>query len=876
MKWRLFRRISLRRSDRERGRLDAAIDWLLIGLLVFMPLAFGAVEPWSEMVVCLAAAAMSVCLVLKYCLSDGFRMVWTWLYVPILLFLALVAFQLVPLPNRVANWFSPQTVTTQSSLLADLKQDWSLDSTTLSFYPHATKHDLRLALVAATVFVVAVNFYRHRRQIRRLLSAIAAIGCGFAVLALLQVVTDATMIYWTVETPNAGVVTSGSFVNRSHYCHFINLSMGAALAVLLFRLEEARRRRRRSSSHGVAKKRFRLPSFSWLMLVLLLGGVTVFTSLSRNGVISLVVSATFTGIMLARRSRLERRGWLLVILVLVAFAGSLFAGFDALYERFAKIQQKSESGRWEMTLCTLDAWRHYPVWGTGLGTHEFVFPMFDTATNPALAAYADNDYAQMLEEAGLVGMSLVGAFLFGFWWRYGQLIRKGTRSVAMAAFGLGFGLLAVMIHSTTDFGQHVPANFCLSAIACGLMVAIARIEHRSDGAGRSRNSQRKVRRARRLVGATALIGLALLWSWVLWEANASRIGERHWAQALGAESRIRQWNWQAMDEDYVDLIGSAAAAARCEPDNVKPRYYTNLYRWYSISRVVDPDTGRIILRPESVRFAERIAAELSQARILCPTFGPLYTVEGQLRLFFLGQSRGADLIRRAYQLVPADALTCFMAGVVAARDGQLEDATTRFKRAVELNGSYYPEIMHVYSDELNRPDLARNLARDELAGDKLTGEEEQLAGDEASIAKRAEAKLVRNKCGRLLALATMLSASEMNASLAEDIRQEIAAMLREQAESGYVAADELATLADITREHTDYAGAADYYRRAVALNYSRVDWRLALAKILAHMGETEEAAHQAHVCLRLSPGMDEATKLIQELSVRPKTDSPPE
>jgi len=872
MKLRLFQTIARWWSDRDRGRLDSTIEWLLIGLLGFMPLAFGAVEPWSEMVTCLMVAAMSVCLALKYTLSDSFRMVWTWLYVPILLFLALVVFQLIPLPNYLATWFSSQTVTTKGSFLADLQEDGSLDSTTLSFYPYATKHGLRLALVAAAVFVVVVNVYRERRQIRRLLWAIAAIGFVFAVLALLQVMTGATMIYWTVATPGQGAVTSGSFVNHSHYAQFMNLSMGAALALLLFRLEETRRRRKQSTSSDGAKKFFRLPSFSWLMLMLVLGGVTIFTSLSRNGVLSLVIAATFTGIMLALKSKLRRRGWLLVIIPFIVFAVSLFAGFDALYERLATLQQVDirEYGRWELTLGTLDAWRHYPVWGTGLGTHEVVFPMFDTATTPALAAHADNDYAQMLEETGLIGMGLVGIFLFGFWWRYGQLIRKGTRSVAMAAFGLGFGLLAVMIQSTTDFGQHLPANFCLSAIACGLLVAIARIDRRTNGGGGGRDSRQKVRRGRWLIGITTLIGLALLWSWVLWDMNVSRMGDRYWAQAMSAESRIRQWNWQAMDEDYAQLIGSAAAAAECEPENVKYRYYANIYRWHSISRVVDPNTGQIVLRPESLRFAERIAAELSQARILCPTYGPVYTAEGQLRLLFLGQARGADLIHKAYLLLPNDAFTCFLAGVVAAREGQLEDATARFKRATELDGSYYREIMRIFSTELNRPDLARNLARDELAGDKLGVEE--LAKDKDTQADRAEAKLARNKCWRLLALAAMLSTTEENASLAEEIRQEAIPILRKQCESEYATANELATLAGISRNDKDYAGAADCYRRALVLNCDQVDWRLAFAYTLAELGETEEASHQAHMCLRIRPGMDGARNFIRKLSVRPKTD----
>ena len=128
------------------------------------------------------------------------------------------------------------------------------------------------------------------------------------------------------------------------------------------------------------------------------------------------------------------------------------------------------------------------------------------------------------------------------------------------------------------------------------------------------------------------------------------------------DSRVRQWNWQATDEDYKDLIANTAAAAAAEPDNVKPRYWLNFYRWHSITRVVDAKTGQVVWRPEHEGFASRIADELAQARALCPTFGPLCSFEGQLRLLFLGQDRGADLIRKGYELVPNDASNVFPGG----------------------------------------------------------------------------------------------------------------------------------------------------------------------------------------------------------------------
>ena len=43
-------------------------------------------------------------------------------------------------------------------------------------------------------------------------------------------------IYWLVPAPE-GAARSGPFVNHSHYAQYVNLSMGAALGLVLLRLQ---------------------------------------------------------------------------------------------------------------------------------------------------------------------------------------------------------------------------------------------------------------------------------------------------------------------------------------------------------------------------------------------------------------------------------------------------------------------------------------------------------------------------------------------------------------------------------------------------------------------------------------------------------------
>src|SRR5258707_7306784 len=94
-------------------RWDWAITSLLAGLMVFMPAAFGAVEAWSELVVVLGAAALSLCLVARLGLDREFRLARTWLYVPLGLFVFLVGLQMVAVPAGILGAIAPCDVATQ-------------------------------------------------------------------------------------------------------------------------------------------------------------------------------------------------------------------------------------------------------------------------------------------------------------------------------------------------------------------------------------------------------------------------------------------------------------------------------------------------------------------------------------------------------------------------------------------------------------------------------------------------------------------------------------------------------------------------------------------------------------------------------------------
>lgn len=103
--------------------------------------------------------------------------------------------------------------------------------------------------------------------------------------------------------------------------------------------------------------------------------------------------------------------------------------------------------------------------------------------------------------------------------------------------------------------------------------------------------------------------------------------------------------------------------------------------------------------------------------------------------------------------------------------------------------------------------------------------------------------------------------------LADQARAEVARLLEEKCVQPDAPASAVASLAGVYYREQNYEDAAEYYRRALALDYSQVHWHLNRARALAELGRIAEAIREARIVLRLQPQMAAALKLITDLSL---------
>jgi len=825
-------------SMEQRGDpFDRAIEGLLIGVLAFMPLAFGAVEAWSEEVVLVLTAVMSVCFLLKLIVRKQVPITWTWAYVPIVVFLLVVVVHLIPLPSGWVRLLSPNTAALKTELLGGLPDArGELSHMTLTFYPYATRHDLRLVLATVVVFVVVFNVYRRSEQIVRLLGAITIIGAAVALLCLLQNVAGNDKIYWFVSSPH-GTAHSGPFVNHSHYAQFMNLSIGAALGLIFVKVHQRFLGRR--VTPVVVAEYLSSPSTRvvWAVVAMVVVGLaSVFVSLSRGGMIGTMFAGAFMTLVLTWKKSLRGPAWIMAFLALGAFICVLYVGFDAVYDRLGTLRelQRAEGGRWQVGKDVAVAWTRFPLMGTGLGSHEVVYPMFDRSRSPALSSHAENEYAQAAEETGAVGLVALVAFGVVVWSGYARALRASGVPIRSAAFGLGFGLTAILVHSLSDFGQHMPANALLSATFCGLML---RLPHMGRQEGTARGETVLAGKQAARWGIVGLIVATLFWGWALHSTDAARRGEAYWAKALSVEDDLMERNWQAGDDEYTALLSDAAKARDCQPSNIKYRHWLSVYRWNAISRATDPNTGDVVLSPPALRFVERIADELKQSLRLCPTFGPSWCVLGQLEKFVLERDEeGARHIRRGRKLAPCDPTTCLVAGLLHAEERNPVAAFDDWRRAVELDERLFDEVSSSLVGLLGRSDLAYELAADNAK--------------------------------RLIRLENILHHSQENPDLLETIRAHILRLLEQETRDSGAPAWQFVWLAQQYRKDGNAEKAIEMYRQALALEYSQVVWRFWLAELLAEHGLAAEATRELKICLRLHPRYRAAQRLFATLTAQ--------
>jgi O-antigen ligase len=439
----------------------------------------------------------------------------TGLGLPILLLSLWLVVSLFPLAENSLAGLSPRAhaLRQEAQVLMSHQDTPALGSAPWSLAPFFTLRSLWLWLAYLGLFYFGVHLAGEPRRVERLSQLLFLLGIAFGMWGIGQWAAGLQELFGA-DPSTAGLRASGSFGNRNHYAAFMEMLLlaglgwlGAQWSVFL----EAH-----PGSEGRFWRRVNLMAQEAGAKLVLTGLGIVFLalgllfSLSRSG-ISFALAGCAVFILLAPRSdveeeavdlrmrhkgrrdsRLRRRAsplhWVLALgLVVVGIAA--WIGLDPVVHRFELLpmEWEAEQSRWQVWTDSIGAVKDYYLTGSGLSSFRYIFPIYRSFGGTLFYSWAHNDYLQALIELGVPGFALV-VVLMGLVGRAVRRVRRKLAAEPRLVFlhaGYTAAVVAVALHSFTDFGLHMPANGALTSVVIGIVVGLE-----SDGPHREEEDPR--------------------------------------------------------------------------------------------------------------------------------------------------------------------------------------------------------------------------------------------------------------------------------------------------------------------------------------------------------------------------------------------------
>ncbi len=309
-------------------------------------------------------------------------------------------------------------------------------------------------------------------------------GAGMGLVAILQHLSDADKVLWTLKSANP--LFWGSFFYRNQGAAYLNLILVAAGFLYFY---HAKRTHERAQSGG--------PHFLCFLLFAFVAA-SVGLALSRGGILfgSVIAIAFLLGALLQYLLSAHRLGSSLGISLL---AGLLLTGgaafmihqvdLRAIQERFGDVEATIENAESDTralsSRATWDMAQDRLCFGWGAGSFRYIFPMYQRNypqifygryykkngwVGRKVFHYAHNDIVQFLAEYGIVGCGLLVLTFAGLL----AYSLPAIRYQSLAISYLLVGIACATAHAFFDFIFNSPAYWVafvgLITISCKLLM----------------------------------------------------------------------------------------------------------------------------------------------------------------------------------------------------------------------------------------------------------------------------------------------------------------------------------------------------------------------------------------------------------------------
>lgn len=391
------------------------------------------------------------------------------------IFIIICILQIIPLPSALLSLISENSYeiwTNSQNILNDLENVGSKYFYTISLSPHNTWMKIVLMLSYFSIGLVISRTFNTNLRLQMLLIPIFLLSLFEASYGIYQYLSDAEVTDLFYKN-----IATGTFINRNNYAGLmemvIPLILGYTLSLFTWR-EDRSFLRNITSSDNFSKQ---------ILLLFILGlmFLSLIFSLSRMGIIAAFLSLIFFWIIHSSITKQRKaNAWIIIFVIGIVLLYGLAIGIYPAFERFIALKENTPD-RVLVWADMLSVIRDFPIFGTGLGTFNYIYLLYNkTIMNPVEFVYAHNDYLQMVIEAGIpASMFLLASLLLFLRSSYYNLIKlyeSGENLRFYLGLGAMSGVVAILIHSFTDFNLHIPSNAAYFAVLLGIMGAVGKIE----------------------------------------------------------------------------------------------------------------------------------------------------------------------------------------------------------------------------------------------------------------------------------------------------------------------------------------------------------------------------------------------------------------
>lgn len=467
---------------------------ILICLIIFTPLAFGSMVLWATSLMELGILLIIILWAVQTLLlqtpnaklqnNDSAIRHPPSAIVTVLLcvFLLLILFQLLPLPSGILKILSPKTFELRNSFSAVDSQLLTLHSPfSISFFPFVTQIEFFkwLSFIGLFFFLLRSALLEEKnRGVKPLLIAALFVGVGESLYGMFEFFSGHKHIFHLDMEEKMAFVT-GSFINRNYFAGYLLMVIPLSVG-FLFSREAIRRGRFGGWRERLVSLDGKTLLIGFGVMIMILG---LLFSASRMGISSLLFSFTLLSLLFRSPSKEHRFSKTSFLILGLALLWASWIGLDAVINRFFGASEDFK-GRWEFWVNTFQIFKDFPIFGSGLGTFPWVFPMYRSLHSIGIVTHAENDFLQLASEVGMVGIGLLLILFLFFLYKAIAGIRSLSHRDPERYIGIGslVGILALMFHSLVERNIQVPANAFLYTILWAIVLRIS-----PGGMNRSKN-----------------------------------------------------------------------------------------------------------------------------------------------------------------------------------------------------------------------------------------------------------------------------------------------------------------------------------------------------------------------------------------------------